>query len=555
VRSVDVGRFGVCDRWAIRILALACCFAGTGGLGACHSQSDGGEAGRRDASTDATDSALGTRDSHSPLDGASDAQPEATVYDALSPAATTFEISPLQLVPPFSTATHDYYMRCSAGTNTLLVATTAAPGSTIALVKPVMTEASVDLTTTTVSVNENEALVAAVTTDGVTEEYWVRCLPQNFPPLEMTPHTAPDAGAPPPGYYLISDVGLADGAGAFAMALDGNGVPVWYGTTTDGLSAIDVDSVIPGVISYVPYVEFTYSGVTTQFELQDLSADTTRSVETVSVPLDIHELQYLANGNTLMFGNPIVSGVNLTGLSTFGPDEDMLNCIIQEISPSGAIVWQWDITDHFDPVVDSTWPQTQTVDGKTVIDPFHCNSIDVDESGDLLVSVRHMDSIFLVSKATGIVLWKMGGATASLDNAPYITVTGDPLTSFYRQHDARFQPNGNISLFDDQTDTAGPARAVVYTYSLASLTAQVVWQYSGVASSLAMGSFRILPDGSRIIGWGLSAAPDQVFTEVDENGTDLLDFAFPSDDFSYRAIKIPTTTFDIDLLRATAGTH
>jgi hypothetical protein len=43
-------------------------------------------------------------------------------------------------------------------------------------------------------------------------------------------------------------------------------------------------------------------------------------------------------------------------------------------------------------------------------DPFHCNSIDVEPAtGNLLVSGRHMDSIFYIERSTGKILWKMGG--------------------------------------------------------------------------------------------------------------------------------------------------
>jgi hypothetical protein len=132
-------------------------------------------------------------------------------------------------------------------------------------------------------------------------------------------------------------------------------------------------------------------------------------------------------------------------------------------------------------------------------------------------------------------------------------VTGDPLTSFYRQHDARLLPNGQVSLFDDQTSMPGPARGVVYSYDVATGTATFVWQYKGTASTTAMGSFRILTDGSRIVGWGEGGEPTLAFTEVDVNGNDLLDFNFTDGDESYRALKVPLSQLDITLMRESAG--
>ena len=233
----------------------------------------------------------------------------------------------------------------------------------------------------------------------------------------------------------------------------------------------------------------------------------------------------------------------------------MVECDIQEVTPAGESVWQWNASDHFDPVQDSTWPITGSTEGTPFVDPYHCNSIDVDEAGDLLVSARSMDSVFLITRATGAVAWKMGGSTYTKDGAPYIAVQGDPLTSFYRQHDARFVGDGMLSMFDDQTDEPGPARAVVYAYDASAGTATMVWQYQATSSSTAMGSFRIMADGSRIIGWGFGGAPGRSFTELDANGSDVLDFGFSASDATYRAIKVPLTAFDLATLRATAGAN
>ena len=68
-----------------------------------------------------------------------------------------------------------------------------------------------------------------------------------------------------------------------------------------------------------------------------------------------------------------------------------------------------------------------------------------------------------------------------------------------------------------------------------------------------MGSFRILPDGSRVVGWGWITGNIPTFTEVDATGLALRDFTFPDGDVSYRSIKVPLTELDLGLMRATAG--
>jgi hypothetical protein len=60
-----------------------------------------------------------------------------------------------------------------------------------------------------------------------------------------------------------------------------------------------------------------------------------------------------------------------------------------------------------------------------------------------------------------------------------------------------------------------------------------------------------------VIDWGFTAFGGPVlllFSEVDAAGNDVLDLGFGTGDPSYRTVKAPTTQFDLDAMRATAGT-
>jgi hypothetical protein len=236
-------------------------------------------------------------------------------------------------------------------------------------------------------------------------------------------------------------------------------------------------------------------------------------------------------------------------------------------------VWTWVGSEHFDPALATAEPSIAAetaADGAPIVEPFHCNSIDVDpKNGNLLVSARNMNSVFYIERPSGKVLWKIGGRSASVDGATYIPVT-DP---FYQQHDARIVSwssncggSGQISVFDDHSWRPAPARGLVLDVVVGSEvgggggcpagvkpSATVAWQYRGHGNSAIRGSFRIMPDDSRIIGWGNGAAPGLVFTEVDEGGDDLLDMYFPRGVASYRAIKVPLEAFELGNLRITAG--
>ncbi len=547
-----------------------------------------GTASSPDGGRHRTDGTASSRDgSRPPVDGGPP-QPEGGGQDADARAAadsassvyladlgvTSSTSSAVVLSPAFSPIVHDYYVKCSTGANALTVSMTASPGATSQILKPTVSVFAAQQTLS-VTVNESQAIVAAAIRGSTTIEYWVRCLPHDFPTIKATPH--PDAGAPPPGYYLIGNEFPSPGGRAYAMVLDARAVPVWYlaqpqtGIYTATTGAFDVDSLVRGTISFISWSSSMASG---PFQFLQLSPPSTTPVSATGWALDPHELRALTNGDFLLFTDQLETGVDLTGynrtlpdggIESFGPNATILPCDILEVDSQGTLVWTWIATDHLDAVMDNTFVGYEAgPSGAGEPDPFHCNSIDVNPAnGNLLVSSRHMDSIFYVERSSGKILWKMGGKTYTKDNAAYVSVA-DP---FYRQHDARLLPGwsstcggtGQISVFDDHSYENGPARAVVYDVNVgvsdgsetcAPAGATVAWQYAGSWPATMMGSFRILPDGSRIVGWGFTSNRTLVFTEVDSAGNDLFDLSFTQSTWSYRAIKVPLDELDLETMRS-----
>jgi arylsulfotransferase ASST len=568
-----------------RSAAFAMAFLGAAWSGvACSSLYPSYVGGDSSTDVEARDSGA---DAPGDLEAAGDSRPSLIAL-GVTTADPSDASPPLTLVPAFSPEIHDYYVRCTAGTNALTISMTASPGSTSQLIQPIASTTLPDQTLP-VSVEENQAIVATASDETSSVEYWVRCLPYDFPHMAMTRY--PEAGTPPAGYYLIGNAWLGGSEVAgYAMVLDGNGVPVWY-FRQPGLGVFDVDDVVIGAITF----RASFNDITFRedepFEIHALSPPGTTRIEPTGFQADEHELRLLANGNFLVLSYPLKTGVDLTGLSLpladgggqpLGPSSVIQDCVIVEFQPAGTVVSTWAASDHFDPAVDTRVAATAFgygssggPDGGTVYDVFHCNSIDVDPSnGNLLVSARQMDSIFYVDRPTGRVLWKMGGAPQTMDDATYVTAT-DP---FFEQHDARLLPGwsptcrggaGQVSLFDDESQELGPARGVVYDVVVgagdggtgaesgcgdgrAAGAATVAWQYKGSATSSAAGSFRILPDGSRVIGWGFGNGLE-VFTEIDVAGTELLHFEFTDGNSSYRAIKVPLSALDLGAMRNTAG--
>ncbi len=438
--------------------------------------------------------------------------------DVISPidAATNrllwIDLSPLTLAPKFSPTTFDYAVRCQAGHNAATLTVTDTTGAT---------STSVDLVP--------DQLLS------VRGTYFIRCLPPDFPAI-----TVGGNGTPTPGYYLVNSA-------TYAIVLDTNATPVWYGR---GASVFDVDSLAPYRLSFSPNATAPFGqNLASDFTIHVLDVQSQKIVRALGTPTDAHEFRRLANDDHLLFTYTLVPHADLTGLAALGSDETLVDCAVQEVDPQGALVWSWSARDHVDAVQESLEP---AIGGSGAVDAFHCNSIDVDASGNLLVSMRQTNAVFYVARASGQILWKLGGSSYNKDGAKHIDVVGDPQGTFDEQHDARFAPNGHVTLYDDHgAGTGGLARGVDYFVDPATSTAQLVWQYVGTGPATYEGSFRRYADGESVIGWGFVPGDKRVLTEVDGSGHDVFDVELGGE-VSYRAVKVPLAQFDIVTLRATS---
>ena len=439
--------------------------------------------------------------------------------------------SPVVLTPSFEQGTHDYAMRCSAGSNTVQLAVTGRGGD-VALGPYSAATVVVDI-----SLIEGQAAVIAGS-DGA--QYWLRCLPHDFPPLAVS-----RPGAPTPGYYVTGTATAGTGDGKYAMVLDGNGTPVWYAWTPDG--ALNVEPVGAG-LAWTGTTGGTYA---TQYAVNALDGSSSTPVNASGMPTDAHELVALAGGGFALLAAPLRSGMDLSSLG-LGTGQTIVDCVVQELGSDGSLVWQWRMSDHV-AASESRHPQQETVNGQQAWDIFHCNSVDDVGGGQVLVSARQADAVFAVDHSSGHVVWKLGGTASNQDGGLILGIAGDPDGGPSGQHDARFLPNGDISLYDDQSYAHGAARGVEYAVNTGAATATLVWQSASADGqyALATGSLRRGADGESVIGWGFLGT--RGFTEVDGAGTTQLDVSFPRADHIYRAIKVSTSALDIGVLRRTAG--
>ncbi len=543
----------------------------------------------------------------SPRAGA-DTSPYALVSIAGSPLAGVTASSPYTLSPAFSPDTNDYVIDCASGINHVTFTLTGNGGVLTAFSNQQSSSVSGNAVNLTLNLVPNQAVVVyapdPADTANAPVQYWIRCLPPDFPALQVNA-TGPPNPEWTPGYYFTGNITSPDSA-FYAMVLNGNGTPVWYQElSASSGGAINVQPLPNDVISWSPSLgpgigagingdAYTGFDLDTQSMIAPLPAATS--------PTDIHELLPLPDGDRMMISTPVISK-DLTGLGTgvigqtgthtpaSAADNNVIDCKVEDVNPQDQAAWTWDASQHIGldetntvsglPNPGPPWV-LDTINSTPAADIYHCNSVAVDEDssspyfGDVLVSMRQLDAVFLIDKTTGDVIWKMGGTALNSGDpeegqtnpAQYLTVTGDSETQFCGQHDARFVPTPNpavedVSVYDDHTDCTGPARGVEYAIDTVAGTATPDYQYAqqqGLSVS-ATGSFRRMPDaaddigsGTSVIGWGISV-PGFLsgFTEVDSSGHVLDDVRFPGGQSLYRSIKVPASDVNLSLLRQTAG--
>ena len=455
----------------------------------------------------------------------------------------TITSSPLALTPAFDPSITDYVWRCQSGTNTINLLIGAAPGRTIKIGQ--RSGSSLQVTATLL---ENQALIietANAPGRGGRVEFWIRCLPHDFPQLSVS-----RPADPPPGWYLTGNLNSASGSGTYAMVLDNNGTPVWYQKSLG--TAFNLSLFSRNQLAWISTARGFGGDPTLAYQIYDIQTQKTQWITTAAPPLDPHEIVTLPKGHVMLMSIPLKANVDVRSLG--GTRATIVDCVVQEIDKQGRLVWQWRGSDHIS-LSESVHPLTINVRQQVAYDPFHCNSIDVDPvSGNVLVSARETDSLYLIDKTTGMIIWKLGGTAANHDHAKHIVVVGSPESAFDAQHDARFQPNGDISMYDDESYRNQAARGAEYHIDVMASSATLVWSYASPDghNSLATGSFRRFDGGmDNVIGWGYKTGT--LFTEVGPGGDVMLDVKFPNGEAAYRVAKVAIGDLDLRLLRASAG--
>jgi hypothetical protein len=245
---------------------------------------------------------------------------------------------------------------------------------------------------------------------------------------------------------------------------------------------------------------------------------------------DLHEFQLTPKGTALI---TVYNGIDCD-LSSVGGRADgaVADTLLQELDvKTGLVRYEWHSLDHV--ALAESYASARHSSKVKPFDYFHINSIDVQPNGDLLVSARNTWAAYDISSRSGKVRWRLEGKHSSF--------TMGPGTQTAWQHDARRQPDGTITFFDNGASPSvhRQSRAIALALDTAHMTATLVRDDAHPSPLVAgsQGNVQALAAGDWMVGWG--EVP--YLTEFNSAGQVVFDAHLPSSYESYRAYRLAWT--------------
>ncbi len=187
----------------------------------------------------------------------------------------------------------------------------------------------------------------------------------------------------------------------------------------------------------------------------------------------------------------------------YGDERTVVGDSLVEIDETGALVTEvWNAWDAWTPPDDLSlgfYPQGE--------DWLHCNTLEYDaDRGVYLVSVRNESMVMEIDRATGELLWTMGGDDSSL------ALTSG--TAFEHQH-APLRDEKGMFVFDNRD---GDARSYVRHYAVDQDAGTYTedWTFDGPEGNWVALLGDVIPydDGGKLLAWGTAG----FINEIDAQG-------------------------------------
>ncbi len=264
---------------------------------------------------------------------------------------------------------------------------------------------------------------------------------------------------------------------------------------------------------------------------------------------DLHDLQLTPQGSAFITAYTLVRA----DLSSVHGSKDgaLQDALVQEVDvKTGLVMYEWHAYGHV-ALTDSY--ANSPYDSNRPWDFFHLNSISLDPWGDgnFLISSRNTWAVYEINQQSGAVEWRLGGKRPSFR-------MGSGTGTAY-QHDARWQPDHTITIFDNGAVPKAHAysRAIHEQIDFKHRTVTLVSRAVRTPTLLSgsQGDDQVLANGDWFVGWG----EDPYFTEFNSAGQIVLDGHLPSPAQSYRAYRfewnaVPAAVPSIALKAAGAAT-
>lgn len=325
-------------------------------------------------------------------------------------------------------------------------------------------------------------------------------------------------GAVSPGLLLLAPYNAPAGAQAGAVIFTDRGDPVWEQPLPDLVTTdfrVQTFGGRPALTWWQGKVVLGH-GVGSYVIADSSYAPLARVNAGNGMRGDLHEF-LLTDRGTALLTTYLVTHHDLrpVGGSANGSIQD---AIFQEVDiATGRVLLEWHSLDNI-PITDSYWGLG------TDWDYVHLNSIGVDTDGNLLVSSRNTHTIYKIDRSSGQIIWRLGGKQSDF--------TLDREAVFAWQHDARRQPDGSISLFDNG-ERVSRALLLNVDETRRRVTLRRAYTHPEQLFSTSQGNVQMLSNGNVLVGWG--AQP--YVSEFAPDGTLIFDAKLGPGYVSYRAYR------------------
>jgi len=271
----------------------------------------------------------------------------------------------------------------------------------------------------------------------------------------------------------------------------------------------------------------------------NLTSNTTQNFPNV---LSEHDIQYDPVNNTFLTLQDYVRQVD---------NNSILMDKIVLVDANGNVLWSWDTYNNIPLSEASTFNETAKVNGQTVEDFTHANSLDWDyNNGIIYLNSRCTNTFYKINQNTGNIIWACG----EFGNFTLLGDNGQQVSSlWYHCHDVKEVASDVFTMFNnDYENVTNPddchSSMIELTLNETTMTAYVSWSWEAPTQywNNYAGGTVLLPNGDFIGDFGDPSHQltqnqpwnfnntGAVFIEVNPAGQIVRTWTFPVGWYVYR---------------------